>query len=74
MMILVCIQNMKKIANKKPQIFPLKQKKITNHMIILVIIQNLKMRPKKKYFLLDKTITYLMKNLILIQKMTKNEK
>jgi hypothetical protein len=74
MTILVRIQNMKKIVKKKPQIFPLKQKKITNQMIILVIIQNLKMRPKKKYFLLDKTITYLMKNLILIQKMTKNEK
>ena len=38
---------MKKIANKKPQIFPLKQKKITNHMNILVITQNLKMRLKK---------------------------
>jgi hypothetical protein len=47
MMILVRIQNMKKIANKKPQIFPLKQKKITNHMNILVITQNLKMRLKK---------------------------
>ena len=47
MIILVRIQNMKKIANKKPQIFPLKQKKITNHMNILVITQNLKMRLKK---------------------------
>jgi hypothetical protein len=47
MTILVRIQNMKKIANKKPQIFPLKQKKITNHMNILVITQNLKMRLKK---------------------------
>ena len=47
MMILVRIQNMKKIVKKKPQIFPLKQKKITNHMNILVITQNLKMRLKK---------------------------
>ena len=73
MTILVRIQNMKKIVKKKPQIFPLKQKKITNHMNILVITQNLKMR-LKKIFSFKKTITYLMKILILIQKMTKNEK